>query len=82
MSNCLKRKAVDDPSDRPSKILHKELKKGDINTLTIDDVRKIRNNMNYARRKAFPKLPDTIYSLHDILNKTDVKTNNLENFLL
>lgn len=45
LTNCLKRKAVDNPSDRPSKILHKELKKGNVNTLTIDDVHKIRNNL-------------------------------------
>ena len=37
ISNCLKRKAIEDPSERPSKILQTELKKGDVNTLTVDD---------------------------------------------
>jgi nitrogen regulatory protein PII len=38
ISNVVKRKAVDNISDRPSKILHNEIKNGDISTLTINDV--------------------------------------------
>ena len=60
ISNSLKRKVIEDPSERPSKNFKTELKKGDVNTLTVDDVDLIRKNLNYALRSVFPKSPKTV----------------------
>ena len=81
ISNCLKRKAIEDPSERPLKILQIELKKGDVNTLTADDLNLIRKNLNYARRSVF-YIPKTINDLHDCSEKIDVNTNPNKNFPL
>lgn len=60
ISNAVKRKAIDDISVRPSKILHNEFKNGDILTLTTNDVILIKQNIHYARSLLHPKLPKSI----------------------
>lgn len=81
LNNTLKRKAVDDISSRPSKIIHSELRQHSSSQLTIQDVNLIRKNINHARLSIFPKLPKTISDFHDALDSMSVKTNNDENFV-
>jgi len=38
LSNCLKRKAVEGVFAKPSKLIRRELKHGDISTLTNNDI--------------------------------------------
>lgn len=46
ISNRLKRKAVDDISAKPSKLIREELRKGDVDSLTADDMTCIRHNIH------------------------------------
>lgn len=43
----VKRKALDDPIENPSKTLHRELLNGDISTWTTDDTCRVRKNLHY-----------------------------------
>uniref|UniRef100_A0A2S2NXU0 MULE transposase domain-containing protein n=1 Tax=Schizaphis graminum TaxID=13262 RepID=A0A2S2NXU0_SCHGA len=83
VSNNLKRKALDDPCEKPSKILHRELREGDIDSLTTTDTMRIRKNIHYARSSIIPKLPKNLEDLHLALtNLGEIKTNRDEIFLL
>ncbi|XP_050503874.1 uncharacterized protein LOC126882824 [Diabrotica virgifera virgifera] len=82
LSNSLKRKAVEDVGERPIKILQKELRNGDISTLTTKDVALVRKNMYNARRSLLPKLSKSMEETHDILKTFPVKTNKNEDFLM
>lgn len=65
LSNKLKRKVLDDPCVKPCKILHRELRKGDISSsLTTADTVRIRKNMQYARSSVIPMLPINLEELH------------------
>ncbi|XP_060845246.1 uncharacterized protein LOC132924821, partial [Rhopalosiphum padi] len=82
VSNKLKRKALDDPYEKPCKILHKELRQGDISSLTTADTTLIRKNIHYARSSIIPKLPTNLEELHLALtNLGEIKTNRDEIFL-
>lgn len=82
VSNKLKRKALDDPYEKPCKILHKELRQGDISSLTTADTTLIRKNIHYARSSIIPKLPTNLEELHLALtNLGEIKTNRGEIFL-
>ena len=79
----LKRKALDDPCEKPCKILHRQLRKGDVSTLTTTDINRIRKNIHYARSSIIPKLPTNLEELHLALtNLGEIKTNKDEIFLL
>lgn len=75
LSNKLKKKACDDLLSRPSTLLHLELSKGDIETLTRTDVSLIRRNIEYSRLKLYPTLPTSLKELHESLLTLNVKTN-------
>ena len=81
ISNAVKRKAVDDISARPSKILHNEFKNGDISTLTTNDVTLIKQNIHYARSLLHPKLPKSIHETQNALKSMNIMTNKDENFI-
>jgi len=49
ISNKLKRKALDDPVERPSKIIHRELRENDTDTLNTYDLQLIRKNIHHVR---------------------------------
>jgi hypothetical protein len=59
LSNSLKRKATADSSERPTKFIRQELRKGDIQTLTNCDIKRIRKNIYQAGRGVVPNLPAT-----------------------
>jgi len=82
ISNSIKRKAVDDPSVRPSKLLQTELQKSGSLNLTIQDVTLIRKNVGYTRLAHLPKLPKTFSEFHNALNDMTLQTNENETFLL
>ncbi|CAI6369788.1 unnamed protein product [Macrosiphum euphorbiae] len=64
VSNKLKRKAIDDICEKPSKIINRELLTRDVDTLTTYDLQLIRKNMHYARSSILPKLPKNLEELH------------------
>lgn len=82
LSNTLKRKATDDFNEKPMKLIHKELRKGDVESLTNKDIMYIRKNMYYSRRQVFPKLPKNVEELHAALDSFKPTTNKEEQFLL
>jgi hypothetical protein len=84
LNNKLKRKAVDDISKKPSKIINSELLKHDIDTLTTYDLQLTRKNIHYARSSTLLQLPTNLEELHTSLdNMSDfLLTNQNENFLL
>ncbi|VVC24304.1 Hypothetical protein CINCED_3A016469 [Cinara cedri] len=83
ISNKLKRKALDDPCEKPCKILQRELREGDVCALTTTDINRIRKNIYYARLSRIPKLPTNLEELHLALtNLGEIKNNIDEIFLL
>ena len=82
ISNSLKRKALDDISTRPSKLLHAELRLPNAPKLYVNDVTLIRKNIGRCRLTNLPQIPKTIDEFHDALNAMPIETNEKENFLL
>lgn len=84
VSNNLKRKALEQLTERPSKLLHEEIKSHNVNTstLTTTDVSYIKNNMHHARTSVYPKLPQDLNEVHTVLDSIEVNTVLGENFLL
>lgn len=82
LSNAIKRKATEDINEKPSKLVHKELRNSDVDTLTTVDVNCLRKNIYHARRKDMPKLPMDIQQVHTALESRNVVTNRKEQFLL
>lgn len=81
LSNTLKRKAKDDICEKPSKLIHRELMKNDISTLTTKDVELVRRCMYNSRRSLQPKLPTSTKEVHELLENISVTTNKGENFV-
>lgn len=64
--------------DTPSEeILNRQI----VNTLTINDVRCIKNNVYRARSEELPKSPTNISTVHLALNSIDCITNENEPYL-
>lgn len=80
-SHKVKRKAVEDISEIPRKIIHKALMEEDVDTLSVSDVRKIRKNMYNARRSEIPKIPTNIKEIHKYVRDFPPTTNKGEIFL-
>jgi len=79
ISNSLKRKAIEDISSKPLKLLHVEFKNKDVETITTSDVTLIKRNIRYARTSVQPKLQNCISELQNSLDMYEIKTNNHEN---
>jgi len=82
LNNNLKRKAQDDICEKPSKLLHSEIKNNDIDTLTRYDCTLIKKNIHNARKNILPNIPQSYDEVHKVLNDLNIKTNRQENFLL
>uniref|UniRef100_A0A8D8S8W3 FLYWCH-type domain-containing protein n=1 Tax=Cacopsylla melanoneura TaxID=428564 RepID=A0A8D8S8W3_9HEMI len=65
VSNAMKRKAIDDICERPSKILHKAVSSQDLQLLNQRDVQYILKNAHNARMHVHPKLPQNFPELHE-----------------
>lgn len=83
VSHSCKRKAADDISERPRKIVQRELKNlEEGKDLTNEDLECIKRNMYNCRRKMLPRLPRSISEVHVSLDNLQPKTSRNENFLL
>jgi hypothetical protein len=72
LNNSLKRKAMEDFSKRPRKLIHKELQSQYVDTLTYKDIRNISMNMHKARSSKLLPLPTNIEETHEALNAVQV----------
>lgn len=83
LSVACKRKAEEDLTERPTKIVHKELTSSNFSeTLKCRDLKCIKENMYNARRKTLPTLPRSAHEVHSYLTKHFYKTSREENFVL
>lgn len=84
LSVASKRKATEDITERPSKIIHSVIKENTdtMNSLTRTDITYIRNNMYYQRRQVQPRLPSSISDVLHILPTLNLRTIKNEPFLL
>nr|CAI5849718.1 unnamed protein product [Callosobruchus analis] len=73
-SSC-KRKATEDLSEKPAKIIRRVLQDNLPSTITTCDVAYVRRNMYNARRKMQPALPKNVEETFDILEDTNIETN-------
>jgi hypothetical protein len=85
ITNSLKRKANEELSERPVKLIHKERERKTptrsekLNSL---DIYSIRKRIYDARRQVVPQLPKTMHDIHEAINAIAVKTNRQEEFVL
>jgi len=61
----VKRKAMEDLYERPRKLIYKELKSQDLDTLTYEDMRNISRNMHKACSSQLLPLPINIEETHE-----------------
>ena len=84
ISNRLKRKAEDTFFIRPSHLIHKEIGETDDGILRMENITRIRKNINAARVKNY-RLPKNVDDVHKVLSKGPgqyaVKTNQNEDSL-
>lgn len=82
ISNSCKRKAEEDLSEQPSKIIRKVLSVDLPKNISSDDVGLIRKSMYHARRKSFPSvLPKNIDEVHNVIKLYAPTTSRQENFI-
>lgn len=70
----LKKKPVTETllCEKPSKLLHLELRQHKIDTITNTDVLCIKKNLHRARSLILPNLPKTRNDVHNVLNRIEV----------
>ncbi|KAL8584038.1 hypothetical protein ACOMHN_022378 [Nucella lapillus] len=76
-----KRKAVDDISERPSKIILTELTNRPDGELVPKDVKAVRQSIYRERRKLQPKLPTCRVEVHEALRDRNITSNDGEEIL-
>lgn len=81
VSVAAKRKATEDMSLPPAKLIKKILTPNDMDHLTEKDLKCISKNVYREKRRHIPPLPENIKEVHDALNSIDCKTHKKENFL-
>jgi hypothetical protein len=67
-----KRKATDEPGERPNKIIMGEIARQDSTELLPEDVKSVRQAIYRRRRKTQPKLPQTREETHEALQHYDM----------
>jgi len=82
ISNQVKRKAMDDLTEKPLKIISKEISNHVISNLKTDDISNIRQNLYRARRKNTPTLPTNLRETQETLLNVPTLPNKDEEFLL
>lgn len=83
LSNSLKRKACEDISERPAKIINLELGRNSSNEEILSrDVDNIRRNMYNARRKIISTLPKSCEDVLECVRNLELKTMKEENFVI
>lgn len=83
MTNACKRKAINDISERPQKIILNEIQSNNSgSTFTVNDVSAIRQSIYRARKNSFSINPSSLNELHSTIDNTDTSTSNGEEFML
>ncbi len=87
ISNSVKRKAAEEMTKRPIKLIREEINNATLNVsddITKSDMENIRHNIYRARRKTFPALPKSLSDVHKALEEISQSliTNRGENILL
>jgi hypothetical protein len=77
-NNSLKRKAMEDLCERQHKLIHKELRSQDLDTLTYKDTGNISRNMYKARSSQLLPPPTDIGEAHEALNTVQVLKSSKE----
>jgi hypothetical protein len=81
--NRVKRKATEDISSRPAKIIKNELFASNEENLKPSDITSLCQALYRERRKKFPKLPSSIEEVSDVLNfLKPINTSKDEDLLL
>ena len=78
----MKRKAFDDISTRPMKIVRSELQCVDDESLEVKDLKNLTMAIYRKRRTKFPTLPKSRENVHDALDVMELETNKKEKFCL
>lgn len=82
ISTACKRKAEENISEKPSKIIRCELEKNLAETVTVTDINYVRRNLYNARRKILPgPLPRSASEVHEAVEKFSAKTCKGEDFV-
>jgi hypothetical protein len=81
--NRVKRKATEDISSRPAKVIKNELFASNEENLKPSDITSLRQALYRERRNKFPKLPSSIEEVSDVLNfLKPINTSKDEDLLL
>ena len=76
-----KRKATDDITQRPSKIIRRALQDQQEEQLQPNDLRSVAMAVYRRRRKTYPPLPKSQSETYGVLPKMNIQTNKFEEFL-
>ena len=84
ISNSVKRKATEDLSEKPLKLIRSEIEKLPTfgANITYKEIGTIRRNIYRSRRGVLPPLPKNINDVHDVMDAIEIKTIRDELFLL
>jgi hypothetical protein len=78
----VKRKAGDDLTSRPSKLIRSELHKLDGHLLHSEDIRSVAQSLYRARRKIHSGLPKSREDVHNAIELMDTRTSENEEFVI
>ena len=78
----VKRKAGDDLTSRPSKLIRSELHKLDGHLLHSEDIRSVAQSLYRARRKIHPSLLKSREDVHNAIELMDTRTSKDEEFVI
>lgn len=84
ISNSVKRKATDSTSEKPAKMIHKEIERQPDTIkkkLTAKDLVYIRKNITHTKLKDIPKLPKSAAEVQTLLEKIEVRSVSGESML-
>jgi hypothetical protein len=82
LNNSVKRKAMEDFSETPRKLIHKELQSQYVDTLTYKEITNISRNIHKARSSQPLPLPTDIEETHEALSAVQCKQVRKNNFCL
>lgn len=82
ISNGVKRKALDDVSERLAKLICRELDAAALHVLTGNDLQNLRKSVYRKRRTVYLPLPETLPELPTVIDNFDKCMKRGEGFLL
>lgn len=81
LRSAAKRKATDDLSQQPAKIIKGVLKDQEEDELEYKDLKSVAKAVYRKRRKTYPPLPKTQEETHETLSTMNIQTSKFEDFL-